>query len=154
VILAFSIPGEPGHSARMRAAVIHGHARVYQPKQNVISTKIIQDYAMQAMNGARPLEGPIAIEIRAYYLYPASWSGKQRERSGGWKTSRPDCDNIIKIIKDSLNAICWRDDAQVVCEWIEKRYSETARTEIRIELLTVEQPQRAERHGAEQGALI
>lgn len=142
-MIEFVIPGEPSHAARMRATARGGFARVYAPKQNVISTKIIQDYAIAAMRQVGrgelpqvcPFEGPISLEVVAYYLYPSSWSQPKRSRSGGWKTSRPDCDNIIKLVKDSMNSIVWRDDAQVVSERIEKRYADIARTEIRVELV-------------------
>jgi len=155
VIIAFSIPGEPGYAQRMRAAVVRGHVRVYQPKNNVISTKIIQDYALEAMQGRKPLEGPLSLEIVAYYLYPHSWSKRARERNGPFKLSRPDATNIAKLAEDSLNSIVWKDDSQVVRILIEKRFDEVARTEIRIELLTVAQPQRVEPTlRAEQGALL
>ena len=39
-------------------------------------------------------------------------------------TKKPDCDNIAKIILDSLNKIAYHDDSQVVDLHVNKRYAE------------------------------
>lgn len=48
-------------------------------------------------------------------------------------TKKPDLDNIIKVIADSLNGIAYKDDAQVVEVVSRKFYSETPRVEVTIE---------------------
>lgn len=65
------------------------------------------------MRGQDELTGPLHMQLRATYAYPASWPEKKK-LSTRFKTSKPDCDNIIKIAKDSLNKIVYRDDAQIV----------------------------------------
>jgi Holliday junction resolvase RusA-like endonuclease len=133
--LIFTIPGEPAYAARARAVAIGGHARMYNPKQNVITGKVIRDYAVEAMQGAPPYEGPVALTVTAYFNYPPSWSRPKRERARGWKSSKPDASNILKHVEDNLNAIVWRDDAQVTWAVIEKRYGTKAYTQVKVEAL-------------------
>ena len=49
-----------------------------------------------------------------------------------WPTKKPDSDNIIKIILDALNGICYHDDSQVCKIYFEKKYSEIPKVEITI----------------------
>lgn len=134
MILAFTIPGEPVHAARPRAVSIGGHARIYSPKQNVVSKQVIMDFASKAMNGSPPLEGPIKLHIEATYPHPGSWSKPKRERTP-WKISKPDWDNIGKLAADALTGIVFRDDAQVVQASVIKRYSVIPCTLITVEVL-------------------
>jgi len=64
------------------------------------------------MGSAKPLQGPVALNITAQYQYTTKMA-KDRKNSVLWKTSRADLDNITKEVCDSLNMICFRDDAQV-----------------------------------------
>ena len=53
-------------------------------------------------------------------------------------TKRPDMDNIVKIVADSLNKVAYHDDAQVVSTTIEKWYGTIPRVEVSIsEIVTV-----------------
>jgi Holliday junction resolvase RusA-like endonuclease len=55
------------------------------------------------LNGTEPVEGPVNLLVSAHYLFSASWSKPKCARSGGWKTSRPDLDNIVKLYKGRLH---------------------------------------------------
>lgn len=48
-------------------------------------------------------------------------------------TKKPDLDNIIKAIADSLNGIAYKDDAQIVEIESKKFYSEAPRVEVTIQ---------------------
>ena len=63
----------------------------------------------------------------------ASNAAKGRMLNGQTRpTKKPDCDNIEKIICDSLNAICFHDDAQIVDIKLTKEYGEEPRVEVSI----------------------
>ena len=47
-------------------------------------------------------------------------------------TKKPDMDNVVKIIADSLNQIAYRDDTQIVDCQCRKFYSDDPRVEVRI----------------------
>lgn len=77
--------------------------------------------AVQAMQGQAPLEGPLRLEMLALFDIPPSWT-KKRKAAAEWHTSKPDSDNLQKVLKDSCNQIVWRDDAQVCVTSAVKRY--------------------------------
>lgn len=59
---------------------------------------------------------------------------KTRTLWGKYKTTRPDCDNYVKELKDAMTeAGFWHDDAQVVDLRVVKTYSEKASISIQVE---------------------
>lgn len=71
-----------------------------------------------------PSENPILADITFYMPFPSSWSGKKKERNNGLiHTSKPDIDNMVKGVFDSLNKIAWKDDNQVFEIHSKKMYS-------------------------------
>ena len=69
-----------------------------------------------------------------------SFDVKDKQKWGKYKTTRPDTDNILKILKDLMTGIWFKDDSQVVDERVVKTYSEQASIFIKIEELG-ERPQ-------------
>lgn len=47
-------------------------------------------------------------------------------------TKKPDADNVLKVIADSLNKLCYRDDAQIVRAEIVKCYAEQPGVDVMI----------------------
>ena len=79
-----------------------------------------------------PLEG--AVALTTIWLFP---KGKTH-RHGEWRTTKPDTDNLQKLLKDCMTKCgFWKDDAQVVREQVEKRWSDDP-TGIYIELESLE----------------
>ena len=67
----------------------------------------------------------------AYYPIPSSKSKKQQrlmEDGTIRPTKKPDTDNVLKVIADSLNQVAYKDDAQVVDASVRKFYSRKPRT--------------------------
>lgn len=82
-----------------------------------------------------PMSGPVHAIIRFYYEIPASWSKTQKDQArNGHKSPvvKPDLDNCVKGIYDSLNKVAWNDDNQVVSTVATKCYSDNPRIEIQI----------------------
>lgn len=126
-MITFTVPGDPVPFARAGA---HGKRR-FTPKKQSDFMGAVRMYAAQAMQGRAPLSGPICLEVRASYLIPASWSKKQRA-AAVWKSSKPDADNIVKIVKDALNTVAFVDDAQVAVLRVEKVYGDVAGLNVTI----------------------
>ena len=64
----------------------------------------------------------------------ASRYGKRR--SGEWRTSKPDTDNLEKALKDEMTRLhFWDDDAQVCSEIVEKFWSDPCGVFVRVEEL-------------------
>jgi Holliday junction resolvase RusA-like endonuclease len=130
--IALHIPGEPVPFARAGA---NGKRRFTLGKQRGFMS-IIKDEAEKRMEGRAPFDGPVSMTIRATYLVPQSWSQK-RKSAALWKASKPDADNLSKLVKDALNTIVYRDDAQVACLLVQKVYGPLAGLVVTISELEV-----------------
>ena len=81
-----------------------------------------------------PTEKPLKTKITAFFEVPTSYSKKKKkELIGQPHTSRPDIDNIVKIILDSLNKLAYKDDNQIAKLEVEKLYGEQAKVVLEIE---------------------
>lgn len=64
-----------------------------------------------------PFDGPLSLLIK--WAFPSN----AKHPAGKWKITKPDTDNLIKMIKDCMTAChYWHDDAQVAQERSEKFY--------------------------------
>ena len=120
-LIAFTVPGEAVPWSRAGS----NSGQRYTPKRQASFMGAIKLFASQAMAGAEPLYGPVELSIRATYLVPASWGAKRRALAI-WKTSKPDADNLGKIVADALNSLAYADDAQVASLIVQKRYGPMA----------------------------
>ena len=76
-----------------------------------------------------PLEGPVKMDIEFRY------TTKDKKKSGEFKTSRPDCDNMVKLIQDVMTSLgYWKDDSQVVDLHIRKKWSKCDFAEVVINI--------------------
>ena len=75
-------------------------------------------------------QGPIRLIVK--WLFPVV--GKHE--SGEWKATKPDTDNLQKLLKDCMTRCgYWKDDALVASEIVEKFWSNIPGIWIRIEEL-------------------
>jgi Holliday junction resolvase RusA-like endonuclease len=138
-LVTFTIPGRPRGKERPRAAP--GQSRPYTPARTVAAEREILTLFKQARRDPRPLTGPVLLTIEAVFPIPAKWPKALRDFALTGRlycTSKPDRDNIEKLVADALNGIAWCDDAQVVDGPVLKRYGQPARTVVRVE--AVDQP--------------
>jgi Holliday junction resolvase RusA-like endonuclease len=120
-LIAFTVPGEAVPWSRAGS----NSGQRFTPRKQANFMGAIKLFASQAMAGTKPFEGPVELSIRATYLIPASWPAK-RKAAASWKTSKPDADNLGKIVADALNALAYADDAQVASLIVQKRYGPLA----------------------------
>src|SRR5260370_40793394 len=79
-----------------------------------------------AMAGRQPIDVPVRIELLVELPGPASWAKRKTADAitGHIRpTSRPDVDNFLKAILDTINTIVVADDAQVVEVYAKKKFS-------------------------------
>lgn len=120
-MICFQIPGEPVAFARSGGK---GAIR-FTPKKQRDFMALVKLAAASAMAGEPPMEGPVEMTVRATYCIPLSWSKKKRE-AARWRTSKPDADNICKIVADAINEIVYLDDSQVASLTVQKTYGPLA----------------------------
>ena len=77
-----------------------------------------------------PHEGPVRLYVK--WCFPI----KGKHRDGEWKTSRPDTDNLQKVLKDCMTKLSfWGDDAQVCSEVVEKFWARIPGIYVAVESL-------------------
>lgn len=75
----------------------------------------------------KPLDGALRLVVK--WLFPKG----EHHKDGEYKPTRPDTDNLIKLLKDCMTGLrFWRDDAQVASEINEKFYADTTGIYIRL----------------------
>ena len=132
----FSIPGQP--MGWKRAGKNKWTGATFDPKENQDYKKRVRDYAFEAGIRGEPHAGPVCLTVTAYLQRPKKFF-RQKDPDGPIHcTSKPDLDNIVKLIEDAMNKYVYRDDAQVCYVTLGKFYCEKSgrpRTAISIELL-------------------
>jgi len=146
-MIEFTVPGEPVGKGRPRL----GKRIVFTPKKTAAYEKEVRAAYIQNYGTKRAFGDveALAMEITAYFAIPKSVSKARREAMLSGEllpTKKPDADNIIKIIADSLNPVkdkktgilifegAYRDDAQLVFVVLKKLYSENPRVWVSIDL--------------------
>ena len=110
-----------------------GRVQFYDPPElraaRAKLTDLVGRYAPE-----QPLEG--ALQLVTKWIWPMETDG-QGVLSGieyRWKTSKPDTDNLIKMLKDCMTRTgYWKDDAQVVSEITQKFYGPKPGIYIKVE---------------------
>lgn len=71
-----------------------------------------------------------AVRLTTWWCFPI----KGKHKDGEYKTSKPDTDNLVKMLKDVMTELhFWTDDAQVACEVICKYWSDVPGIYIKVE---------------------
>ena len=131
----FTIPGKPQAKARAR------HTRmgnVYTTAQTVEYEKHVRTcFQLAKMSHAYQIarDCAILIAIEAVFPIPVSWTKTRKQEALQGKiahTSKPDWDNVGKIITDALNQIAWHDDSQIVSASVIKTYGAEPKVIVRI----------------------
>lgn len=134
-MIKLTIPGQPCAKGRPRL----GKFGTYTPAKTVNYETLVKElYIMQ--NHRQQLNGALRMWVVAYFQIPQSKSKKVKEamlKGDIRPTSKPDWDNIGKIISDALNGLAYHDDSQIVRATVEKWYSDNPRVEIKLQEIGV-----------------
>lgn len=123
--IKFTIPGTPVGKARPRVT----RYGAYTPEKTVNYETLVKEMFAIKYPKHEMLEGPLKMEIRAFFPIPKSTSKKKAALMATGEirpTKKPDTSNILKIIEDALNKIAYNDDSQIVSSCIDKYYIEDA----------------------------
>lgn len=119
--IQFEIPGKPMGKQRPRVTKWGTHT----PEKTVNYETLVKE--IYVINKFQMLQGPITADVIIKYDIPKSTSKKQKElmlQDEIKPCKKPDIDNILKIIFDSLNGIAYKDDSQIVQVSCRKMYAE------------------------------
>ena len=121
--LAFTVPGVPRGKGRPRFSKVGKFVKTFtDAKTEHYENRILVFFKQAApTHRAIPKSVPVAVEMRAHFPIPASWS-KRRKSECFEYLGKPDTDNIVKCL-DALNAIAWVDDSQIWRVDVKKSYT-------------------------------
>lgn len=111
-----------------KVAVVDGKPRFYEP------TELKEARAKLTAHLARyrpeqPCSG--ALRLTTKWIWP-----RGRYADGTYKITKPDTDNVVKLLKDVMTALAfWKDDAQVASEITEKFWADVPGIYIKVEEL-------------------
>lgn len=135
----FVVYGEPQGKGRPKFSKVGDHVKTRTPDQTVIYENLIKTEYRSQCNGLQfPDQAQLDMRVMAFYQMPSSVSKKKRQQMLDQKirpTKKPDADNILKVVADSLNQIAYRDDAQIVDTQVRKFYSDRPRIEVLIRVV-------------------
>ncbi len=125
-VAEFTIPGDPIGQPRHRSRIAKkadGSQFIanYDPSNAVKRKRLIGLLGAKAMLGESPFAGPVACTVEFWFSVPISKRRKRTPVEAGWHTSKPDIDNALKLIFDSLSGIVYDDDTQVCSVVCHKR---------------------------------
>ncbi len=134
--ISFTVLGEPKGKGRPQFARRGKHITTRTPDDTVLYENLIRTEYKRQVGAARFGDNEMLdLRVIAYYAIPKSASRKkQRAMEDGTirPTKKPDLDNILKVVADSLNGYAYKDDAQIVDTQARKFYSAIPRIQIII----------------------
>lgn len=134
--MQFIVEGKPQGKARARTFYNDRAGKMCSmtPEQTKSYEELIR-WKYKAAGGQYMGEKVLQVDIKAFYPIPKAFSKAKKVEALERQirpTTKPDCDNIIKVVLDALNGVAYYDDKQVVCVSCNKYYGEMGYLEISI----------------------
>lgn len=122
--ISFFVDGEPKAQPRTRAFSRGGITSVYDPG-TANGWKALIAMAAKPHRPETPIDNPISLHVMFLMPRPKRLQTKKYiNKPLIWHTSKPDLDNLIKAVMDSLTQIgFWTDDSRVFRQYLIKRYA-------------------------------
>jgi len=116
-----------------KVAVVHGKP-VFYDSTKLKDTRKLFETLLRNHAPEIPPEGPVELTVEWRFL-------SKTHKEGEWRVTRPDTDNLEKLLKDCMTRTgFWKDDAQVCREIVTKRWTRTD-PGIRIKVVSVDDGQ-------------
>lgn len=134
MIYEFEVPGKVIGKGRPRLNTYTG--AVYTPTKTKDYETLVEQYFLLKYPKFKILEGRLKVIITAYFSIP-KYTKKveinEMLENNISPTKKPDIDNIVKVILDSMNKFAFKDDTQITKLEVEKKYSLEDKICIKIE---------------------
>ena len=120
----------PTTTAQMhQVRVIHGKPVFYDPPEVEQARQKLTAFLAQHRSGHRKFRGGIRLMVK--WCFP-----RGEHPDGAYRITKPDTDNLQKLLKDCMTRVgFWTDDCLVASEIVEKFWAEIPGIWIRIEEL-------------------
>ncbi len=134
MIYEFEVPGKIIGKGRPRLNSYTGV--VYTPTKTKDYESLVEQYFLLKYPRFKVLEGRIKVSIIAYFSIPKTTKKadiNEMLENNISPTKKPDIDNIVKSILDSMNKFAFKDDNQITKLEVEKKYSIEDKVYVKIE---------------------
>ena len=134
MIYEFEVPGKVIGKGRPRLNSYTGV--VYTPTRTKNYESLVEQYFLLKYPRFKALEGRIKVSIIAYFSIPKTTKKSdinEMLENNISPTKKPDIDNIVKLILDSMNKFAFKDDNQITKLEVEKKYSLEDKVYVKIE---------------------
>lgn len=123
-LFACTIPGQPCAKGRPRVTMVKGHVRAYTPAKTA-RWESNAACVMRNHYGQEPINHAVEVVVRCVYSRPKRLQRRKDPDGLMFKPTKPDCDNELKAVMDSLClAGVLTDDNLVVRATVESCWSE------------------------------
>ena len=115
------------HTNRKKVNVRNGKPIFYEPEELKNARAKFESLLARHVPPDK-LKGPVRLTVK--WCFPMI----KGVRTGQYKTTAPDTDNLQKLFKDCMSEVgFWKNDAQVASEIAEKFWSEVVGIYVRVE---------------------
>lgn len=121
-MIEFFIPASPIGKGRPQFARRGDRVVTFTPEKTRLAEHEIRYIAKQLLEDNRELPYQGAISLLLTITFPRPKAAKKRKHH----TSKPDVDNVLKLLCDALNGILWIDDSQINLVCVRKEYAHPA----------------------------
>ena len=124
MIYEFEVPGKVIGKGRPRLNSYTGV--VYTPTKTKDYESLVEQYFLLKYPRFKILEGRIKVSIIAYFSIPKATKKSDINEmldNNISPTKKPDIDNIVKAVLDSMNKFAFKDDNQITKLEVEKKYA-------------------------------
>ena len=115
-----------GTAQQKGVRIVHGKPMFYE-KSEVKTAR--QMFTLELKPHAPKVPSDKPIKLTVWFAFDT----KNKKLWGQYKPTRPDTDNSLKLLKDCMTGLFFKDDSQVVEETVIKTYAEKATIMIRWE---------------------
>jgi Holliday junction resolvase RusA-like endonuclease len=110
--------------------VVNGKPRFYEPPEVALARRKLTTDHLAGHKPLEPLTGPLRLVSK--WCFPLI----RGKNDGQWKDTKPDTDNLVKLLKDCMTALgFWEDDAGVASEITEKFWAKIPGIYVQVEEL-------------------
>ena len=128
------VPGKVIGKGRPRLNSYTG--AVYTPTRTKDYESLVEQYFLLKYPRFKALEGRIKVNIIAYFAIPKTTKKSdinEMLENNISPTKKPDIDNIVKVVLDSMNKFAFKDDNQITKLEVEKKYAQEEKVYVKIE---------------------
>lgn len=129
--ISFFMPMQPPTCTHQekKVHVVNGKPVHYEPPELKAAREKLRAHLGRHIPDER-FSGP--VRLTTWWCFPI----KGKHKNGDYRTSKPDTDNLVKLLKDVMTELhFWTDDAQVASEVIEKYWADIPGIYVKVESL-------------------